>query len=71
MAEIDFNLYNNLKLLLWDRPLKRLSPQETFYLLDERLAKYLAPSDLTIAEKELVQELAQVYGGGIIDGWEF
>lgn len=70
MKEIDFAKYENLKLLLWDRSVKRLPPQDAFYFLDNRLAKYFAPDELHETERALVQELARHYGGGIIDGWE-
>lgn len=66
---IDLTQYENLKLLMWDRPKKQLSPYAAFQLMDNRLAKYLSPRDLTADEKTLVKELAAAYGGGIIDGW--
>lgn len=71
MKEIDFSEYENLKLLLWDRSVKRLSPQDAFHFLDNRLAKYFSPDELSETERTLVQEFARQYGGGIIDGWEF
>ena len=67
---IDFTGYKNLCLLLWDRPSKRLSARAAFTLLDNRLAKYLTPRDLTEDEKTLVNKLSVDYGGGIIDGWD-
>ena len=66
---IDLSQYENLRLLLWDRPVKQLLPHAAFKLLDNRLAKYLSPRDLTAEEKTLISELAAAYGGGIIDGW--
>ena len=66
---IDFSGYKNLCLLLWDRPSKKMSGRAAFNLLDNRLAKYLNPHDLTDDEKTLVDKLAKAYGGGIIDGW--
>lgn len=66
---IDFTEYKKLSLLLWDRLCKRLSDRAAFTLLDNKLAKYLTPRDLTDDEKTLVNKLAAVYGGGIVDGW--
>lgn len=68
---IDFTGYKNLSLLLWDKPSKKMSGRAAFILLDNRLAKYLNPRDLTDDEIRLVNKLANAYGGGIIDGWDF
>lgn len=66
---IDFTGYKNLSLLLRDRPSKKMSGRAAFNLLDNRLAKYLSSRDLTDDEITLVNQLANAYGGGIIDGW--
>lgn len=65
--KIDFSQYENFKLLLGDRPVKQLPEQAAFTVLDDRLAKYLNPEDLTDKENLLVQGLAKEYSGGIID----
>ena len=66
---IDFNIYPNLLLLLWDRKEKVLDEAAAFDVLDERLAKYIRPEWLEGREKEVIRHLADRFGGGIINGW--
>lgn len=67
---IDFNIYPNLRLLLWDKKEKVLDEAAAFDVLDERLAKYIRPEWLEPPEKEIVLHLAYRFGGGIINGWD-
>ncbi len=69
-STIDFNIYPNLLLLLWDRKDKVLEAEDAFALLDERLAKYIRPEWLTDGEKTVIRSLADRFGGGIINGWD-
>jgi len=66
----DFTLYPNLLLLLWDRNRKVLEAADAFNVLDKRLAKYIRPEWLDDDEKKVVQDLADLFGGGIINGWD-
>ena len=67
---LDFTLYPNLLLLLWNRNCKDLKASDAFDVLDERLAKYIRPEWLTDEEKKVLQVLADRYSAGIINGWE-
>ena len=67
---IDFTLYPNLLLLLWDRKHKVLEAALAFDVIDERLAKYIRPEWLTDEEKKVIQALADRFAAGIINGWE-
>jgi len=66
---LDFTLYPNLLLLLWDRNCKILKAADSFDVLDERLANYIRPEWLTDDEKKVIQVLADRFGGGILNGW--
>ena len=66
---LDFTLYPNLLLLLWDRNCKILKAADSFDVLDERLANYIRPEWLTDDEKKVIQILADRFGGGILNGW--
>lgn len=67
---VDFTLYPNLVLLLWDKKRKVLEAAEAFDVIDERLAKYIRPEWLTDEEKNVIQILADRFSAGIINGWE-
>jgi len=67
---VDFTLYPNLVLLLWDKKHKVLEATEAFDVIDERLAKYIRPEWLTEDENKVIQVLADQFAAGIINGWE-
>ena len=68
---LDFTLYPNLLLLLWDRKHKVLEVAVAFDVIDERLAKYIRPEWLTDEEKKVIQVLADRFAAGIINGWDY
>ncbi|MGD9665977.1 MAG: hypothetical protein AB7U31_00815 [Synergistaceae bacterium] len=62
---VDFSMYPNLSLLLWDRAVKILEAYDAFSVLDGRLEKYLTADSLNAGEKSVIESLANEFGGGI------
>jgi len=61
---IDRNLYTELDLLLWDYG-RRLIPEKTAFEIYEKRWKYVDQNKITPTEKQLIQNLTQVYGKGL------